>query len=212
LPLDAPLVTLGDINRGEWPEQFGKRPGTMLSYVMNNYWDTNYRAGQGGHFSFHYVVTSAGSTDATELSRIGWEAITPLEIDVVTSQDKAQIVSAPNEPGGAAQSSATPIEISSSKSMDGRQGSFLEIDDTNVLLETWKPAEDENGTILRFLDFGGTERTVSVRIPWMHLDHVWKTDAIERGQEAVPMTEDGQFHFVIHPHEIVTLRVVETRK
>ena len=24
-PLDAPLITLGDINRGEWPEEFGAR-------------------------------------------------------------------------------------------------------------------------------------------------------------------------------------------
>jgi len=77
MPLDVPLVTLGDINRGEWPEQFGKRPGTIFSYVMNNYWDTNYRARQGGHFRFHYVVTNAPSTNAQELSHTGWEGITP---------------------------------------------------------------------------------------------------------------------------------------
>ena len=59
MPLDASLVTLGDIDRGQWPESFGQRKGTIFSYVMNNYWDTNYRAGQGGHFSFHYVITSA---------------------------------------------------------------------------------------------------------------------------------------------------------
>jgi alpha-mannosidase len=50
MPLDASLVMLGDINRGEWPDTFGQRPGTVFSYIMNNYWDTNYRAEQGGHF------------------------------------------------------------------------------------------------------------------------------------------------------------------
>ena len=104
------------------------------------------------------------------------------------------------------------MEGNSSQKPGREQGSFLEITDPNVLLETWKPAEDGNGTILRFLDFGGTERTVSVRIPWLRLDHVWKTDAVERGQEALSMTEDGQFHFTIHPHEIVTMRIVGMRK
>jgi alpha-mannosidase len=92
--------------------------------------------------------------------------------------------------------------------MSAAEGSFLKMADSNLLLETWKPAEDGNGTILRFLDFGGTERTVSVQIPWLRLDHVWQTDALERGQESLPTGEDDQFHFTIHPHEIVTIRAV----
>ena len=87
-PLDAPLATFGDINRGEWPEQFVDRRGTIFSYIMNNYWDTNYRAGQGGHFRFHYILTSSSSTDVSALSRMGWEEVSPLELNVVTSQDK----------------------------------------------------------------------------------------------------------------------------
>jgi alpha-mannosidase len=51
-PLDASLFTLGDINRGSWPTGFGSRSGTIFSYVMNNYWDTNYRAAQGGNSVF----------------------------------------------------------------------------------------------------------------------------------------------------------------
>ena len=212
LPLDAPLVTLGDINRGAWPEQFGKRSGTIFSYVMNNYWNTNYRAGQGGHFSFHYVVTSAASTNAADLSRMGWEEITPLETDVVTTQDKAAARPVPDRQSEEGPSSLISMEGNSSQKLGREQGSFLEMTDPNVLLETWKPAEDGNGTILRFLDFAGTERTVSVRIPWLRLGHVWKTDAVERGQEALSMTDDSQFHFTIHPHEIVTIRIVGERK
>ena len=117
MPLDAPLVTLGDINRGDWPAEFGKRTGTIFSYVMNNYWFTNYRAGQGGHFRFRYVVTSAPSTDPVQLSRMGWEEMTPFETDEVTSQDKAL-----NQP----------------RPLDGKQGSFLDVQDPNLLLETWK--------------------------------------------------------------------------
>ncbi len=202
LPLDAPMITLGDINRGAWPEEFGQRPGNVFSYVMNNYWDTNYRAGQGGRFSFHYVITSAVSTNANDLSRMGWEEITPLETDLVTSQDKAIAHNDSTQP------STMAAEAGSQRSLDGKQGSFLEVNDPNVLLETWKPAEDGDGTILRFLDLGGAERAVNVRARALHLDRVTQTDAVERGATAVPLDGDGQFHFTIHPHEIVTLRMV----
>jgi alpha-mannosidase len=97
-------------------------------------------------------------------------------------------------------------------SLDGKQASFVVVGDPNILLETWKPAEDGNGTILRFLDLGGEERTVTVRTPYLHLENVWQTDAVERGQTAVPVVGDNEFHFTVHPHEIVTMRVVELRK
>ncbi len=187
MPLDAPLVTLGDINRGEWPTQFGKRPGTIFSYVMNNYWDTNYRAAQGGRFRFHYVITSAPSTNSSELSRLGWEGITPLETNVVTYQDKALNVPRP---------------------LDAKQNSFLDVRDPDLLLETWKPAEDGNGTILRFLDLGGLVRTVTVGTPLLKLEHAWKTNAVEQGQQQLVLDGKNSFQFVIHPNEIVTVRII----
>jgi alpha-mannosidase len=197
MPLDTSLVTLGDINRGEWPDQFGKRAGTVFSYVMNNYWDTNYRAAQGGHFQFHYIVTSAPSVDAPSLSRMGWEEITPLELDTVTSQDKAL--------SPASQSS--PDAIASHATLDGKQASFLNVADPNLLLETWKASEDGNGTILRFLDLGGVERTVTVQAPMLELKQATLTDAVERDQ--APLTLDGQhgFKFTIRHNQIVTIRL-----
>ncbi|MEO6966467.1 MAG: glycoside hydrolase family 38 C-terminal domain-containing protein, partial [Acidobacteriaceae bacterium] len=186
MPLDVPLVTLGDINRGQWPAQFGDRQGNIFSYVMNNYWDTNYRAGQGGHFRFRYVVTSAATTDDTALSRMGWEEATTLEDNIVTSQDKAQNVT---------------------RALNGKQESFLSVDDPNLLLETWKPAEDGDGTIMRFLDLGGSDRTVTVHTPLFDLSKVWQTDAVERNQtELQRMGTDG-FQFTVHPHQIVTVRL-----
>jgi hypothetical protein len=206
LPLDAQLVTLGDINRGLWPEQFGHRAGTIFSYIMNNYWDTNYRAEQGGHFQFHYVFTSASATDAAALSRMGWEEITPLEQNVVTTQDKAVNLS-----GNEAQASA-PVGPGSLAGLSGKGDSFLSVSDPGVLLDTWKPAEDGNGAILRFLDFAGTERTVTVRTPWLHLSQVTQTDAVENGATPLTLAGDQQFQFALHPHEIVTIRAVAKPK
>ena len=89
MPLDASLVTLGDINRGEWPSGLGDRQGTVFSYIMNNYWWTNYRASQGGECRFRYVITSAPESNQADLSRQGWEEATPLEVDEVTRSDRA---------------------------------------------------------------------------------------------------------------------------
>ena len=187
MPLDASLVTLGDINRGAWPTQFGKRPGTIFSYVMNNYWFTNYAAGQGGHFRFRYIVTSASSINAPELSRMGWEEMTPLEADEVTRWDRA---SAPPPP------------------LNGTQDSFLHVQDPNLLLETWKPAEDGRGTVLRFLDLGGTTRTATVQTSLLHLSEAWQTDAVERVEKRLSLLSNQSFEFAVHPHEIVTIRIL----
>ena len=56
--VDAPLITLGDINRGLWPESVRIDTASVFSYVMNNYWYTDTPAQQGGRFTFRYALTS----------------------------------------------------------------------------------------------------------------------------------------------------------
>jgi len=186
MPLDTPLVTLGDINRGAWPTQFGQRTGSIFAYAMNNYWHTNYRAAQGGNFHFRYIITSGPSTDAAALSRIGWEEVTPFEVDEIRSQDKALDLPRP---------------------LDGKQASFLIVDDPNLLLDTWKPAEDGDGTILRLIDLGGISRTVTVTTPLLAVTNAFKTDAVERNQQPLATHGSNGFQVEVHPHEIVTVRL-----
>lgn len=186
LPLGVPLVSLGDIDRGQWLDSFGERRATIFSFAMNNYWEDNYLSSQGGHFHFRYVITSAPSTNEGQLSRLGWEEATPLESDEITHQDKA---------------------LDQPRSLGGVQGSFIEIDDSNILLDTLKPAEDQKGTILRFLDLGGPTRSVSVRLPNFHFLSAWQTDAVERNQSQLPSKDGHEFTVMVHPHEIVTVRI-----
>src|ERR1700735_374545 len=74
-------------------------------------------------------------------------------------------------------------------------------------METWKSAEDGDGTILRFLDFGGTTRTVTVQTSLLQIDQVWQTDAVERNGKQLSPAGNGSFQFTIHPHEILTIRL-----
>ena len=187
LPIDVPLITLGDIDRGHWLDSFGERRATVFSFAMNNYWEDNYVGKQGGHFNFRYIITSAPSTSDGQLSRLGWEEATPLEFDEITREDKA---------------------LTQPRSLDGVQGSFIEINDPNVLLDTLKPAEDQEGTILRFLDLGGgPTRSISVRLPAFHFASAWQTDAVERNQRQLPSKDGHEFTVVVHPREIVTVRI-----
>lgn len=187
MPLDAPLVTLGDIFRGSWPSQFGDRPGTIFSYAMNNYWSTNYDAEQGGPVTLRYVITSAPAADETALSRMGWEEATPLELDEVTTQDKA-----------------VPV----SKDVDAVPASFLTVDDPALLVEDWKPAEDGNGTILRLLDLGGPPREVVMRTSQFELSRAIQTDAVERDQKDLKLDGVHAFQVSVHPHQILTIRLI----
>jgi alpha-mannosidase len=186
LPLDASMATFGDIARGTWPTKFGDRKGTVFSYIMNNYWDTNYVAGQGGDFTFRYVVTSGNDITPVDLSRLGWEEMTPLEIDEIVSQDKA---------------------INAPQPLNGKDGSFLEVSDPNVVLNTWKHAENGEGTILRFLNMGGDSGEVKVTTSLLDVKSAWLCNAMEANQQQLSNVNLHGFSFLIKPHQIITVRV-----
>jgi alpha-mannosidase len=118
------------------------QPSTPMQ--MNNYWDTNYRAGQGGAFTFRYVVTSADRLDPAALTRMGWESMQAVSLDHVIDQDKVGDPDKPLPPTGA---------------------SFLDVSSPNVVLVTWKLGEDRKGTILRLAATAGQATDTSISLP-----------------------------------------------
>jgi hypothetical protein len=188
VPVDAHLVTLGDIVRGSWPKEFGNRKGTVFSYLMSNYWETNWPAGQGGDYTFRYAVTSGRNLSAGTLSRVGWEEMSPLEVNEIKSQDKA---------------------INPPRPLDSVESSFLQIDQPNVVLVTWKRAEDDQGTILRFVEVDGQRGAVGVNVPILNLQSGWICNAMEKNQRLLTVS-GHRLEFEIKPFEIVTIRVQGT--
>jgi alpha-mannosidase len=185
VPVDTPLMTLGDINRGVWPETFAPKRATIFSYVYNNYWHTNFRADQGGEATFRYVITSASALAPQDLAKLGRAAMTPLETDEVIDQDKVGNPTRPLEP--------TPT-------------SFLEVQGSGVVAENWKAAEDGNGTVLRLLETAGAESSVTVRFPLLRLQHAWLCTAMEDEIKEVRIG-GSSLQITLKPHEIVTLRI-----
>ncbi len=185
VPLDAPLACFGDINRGEWPKNFRPRSSTLFSYAMNNYWFVNYRAGQGGDFTFRYTLTSADHLDPASLSRVGWESMEPVELDRVVKQDK---IGDPDRP------------------LPASGMSFLTISAPNVVLVTWKMAEDSHGTILRLKETAGHDTEATIRIFGKDNYSVSLCDAVEDTLRSLPVAQN-QFRVQFHPNEVLTIRV-----
>jgi alpha-mannosidase len=53
---DIPLVQVNGINTGRWQRSLPCSNGLVMSWVMNNYWFTNFPAAQGGGFSWRYSL------------------------------------------------------------------------------------------------------------------------------------------------------------
>lgn len=186
VPLDAPLASFGDINRGKWPGEFLPQTGTIFSYAMNNYWDTNYRAGQGGNFSFRYVVTSGPKLDGSALTRLGMDEMRPVELNHVVEQDKAGDPSRPLPPTG--------------------EG-FLETSGRNVALITWKQADDGKGTIMRLVETAGQVSETIVHFFRPNIIAARLCSGVEDDGANLPI-DGNSIHLSFQPFEVQTVRVI----
>lgn len=179
IPIDAPLVSFGDIVRGLWPRDFAPRSGTIFSWVMNNYWNTNFLPWQGGGFDFRYVVTSGRDLDPTDLTRLGWNSMTPIEA--------AQL--------GANATVASPIAA----------GSLLTVSAPNVAVTSWKLAENGQGSILRLQETAGKPTTVKISSHAFVIQKAWSCNLLEDDQAAMQVNDGVQLE--LKPFGIATLRL-----
>jgi alpha-mannosidase len=85
---DAPLFTLGDVVRGTWPSH-ARASATLLSWVMNNYWDTNHPAQQRvAELELRYAFAPLREWDPTAATRLGLRWQRPTLHSVIQPHDK----------------------------------------------------------------------------------------------------------------------------
>jgi alpha-mannosidase len=58
----VPLMQFGEINLGKFRYQAEVKQPHIYSWVMNNYWTTNFKASQEGEFKWQYHLTSGATT------------------------------------------------------------------------------------------------------------------------------------------------------
>ncbi len=139
--VDAPLVQMGAIrtdvpapNSTEgWLKHIETSP-KLFSYVMNNYWETNYKADQSGLVTFRYSIQPhLGVYVQSQAARFGVERCQPL-------------IAIPAKPDG-------PPALAS----------LLKLDSPGVMVTSLKPSRDRKAWIVRLYAVSGKPETVRLR-------------------------------------------------
>ncbi|HEX9970600.1 MAG TPA: hypothetical protein VGD14_00880, partial [bacterium] len=92
-PIDAPMIEVGDLRADATVSGWVRKlepSQTIYSYVMNNYWETNYKAEQPGITRFHYSIFPHGQFNQIKAEQFGTEQSQPL-IPVAVQKDTPQI-------------------------------------------------------------------------------------------------------------------------
>ncbi|HTK80775.1 MAG TPA: glycoside hydrolase family 38 C-terminal domain-containing protein [Bacteroidota bacterium] len=80
ITLDAPLVEMGAIQaESPWLKSLQPSP-VFYSYVMNNYWHTNYKADQEGIVRFRYAICPHAAFDPAATTRLSRELSQPFVV------------------------------------------------------------------------------------------------------------------------------------
>jgi hypothetical protein len=135
---DAPLVCFQDVNRGKWPTKLPLVTGHLYSYAMNNYWHTNYKAGQDGQQAFRFAITSRAKADNVASARFGEAVASPLTAVVVKANPHGPLPAGPT--------------------------SLISVAEPNVLVLGTKLPDQGNGLIVRLWELAGQQTDAHLRL------------------------------------------------
>lgn len=184
---DAPLVTFVDINRGKWLSHLDVTNGHVYSYVMNNYWFTNYRAAQGGRLTFRYSITSGSQLHHEQLAAFDADTRTPVFAYPFMSTFSARI-------------------SQRDRRLDPGSGSLLELDAPNLQMVVLKAAEDGDGSILRFLETAGRSGQVELKSPILPIQEAYLSNGVEVNQRPLAATPQS-VTIPYEPNRFTTVRL-----
>jgi len=135
---DIPLVHFGDINIGRYYYRLNPKTNHIYSWVLNNYWVTNFKASQQGELKWSYSFTS--SEDASDMfaTRFGKGERVPLLSRVLMPSSEAD---------------GSPLE----------SRSLIDIAVPNLLLVNTTPSMDGKGIVLHLREVEGSEASLDVQ-------------------------------------------------
>jgi hypothetical protein len=183
---DIPLFCVGDVVRGRWPKQADLTGGKIYSYVLNNYWHTNYKASQGGALAWSYRLTSDREIDKARAYRTGWEVRRPLYAHRISFQD----FRVPKAPYAAASG-----------------GCLASVGPETVALTTMKGARLGEGFVLRLQGLVAEPQMAFLSIPGVAIKRAWVTDLLEQDVTELPVEADGRLRVPVGGWGLTTVRV-----
>jgi hypothetical protein len=184
-PLEAPLVILSDFNIYKWADALDFDKGHLYSLPINNYWHTNFRAGQRGEIPVRYRLNSyAGDHDPIRDTQFAWQPFYPLL--------------------------TTWLESSTSRGRSRSDGSLISIEGDPVVISCIKVSEAKDAIIVRLLEMRGkpSRCRLSFNLPRRRsIARAFAASVLEEPREDLPI--DGNSMSVeLRPNEIFTLGVV----
>jgi glycosyl hydrolase family 38 len=132
---DTPLHQFGGINTGHFYYRHQPENQQIYSWVLNNYWTTNFKASQEGEMRWKYSISSSADTSNANASRFGWGKRIPFLSRVL--------------PAG-------------NKKADIFSQSLLQIDHPNILLISARPSLDGKGIILHLRETQGERAEIGL--------------------------------------------------
>jgi hypothetical protein len=135
---DIPLVHLGDINIGRYYYRLKPETNHIYSWVLNNYWVTNFKASQQGELRWSYSITSSDDPSDMFATRFGKGERTPLLSRIM-------------------------MPSAGSESTELHSKSLLDLAVPNLLLVNATPSLDGKGIILHLREVEGDHAILDVR-------------------------------------------------
>ena len=165
---------------------FSMDNGTLFSYVLNNYWFTNYQWLQSGDYSLRYAFTS-GRRAAPDLRlRQALEIAHPLR-----AYNTGQILLEPQS------------RISGGKRYSC---SILDIAPEQVYCVTIKGAEDGRGFICRLLNLADYTVPVTVSSEILKISGAMECNGDESDIGNLSL-DQGKYRLSLGPHQLATVRL-----
>ncbi len=135
---DIPLVHFGDFNIGRYYYHLQPKTNHIYSWVLNNYWVTNFKASQQGELRWSYAITSSDDNSNVFATKFGWSQTVPLHSRIISAKAKA---------GSIKQKSRTLIDI----------------DIPNLVLVNACPSVEGRGVVLHVREIEGDHAILDIR-------------------------------------------------
>jgi len=137
---DILLAHLGDLNIGKFQPVSSPTHPHVYSWVLNNYWVTNFKAYQEGELKWSYFITSSKETSNSAASTFARGSIVPIPGRVF--------------PAGARKNEKrTHVPFADS---------LLNLSSPNVLLVSSEPAQEGDGIILHLRELDGKPAKINL--------------------------------------------------
>lgn len=120
----VPLFMMGELLNDPYRIEHKHDKAHVFSWVMNNYWTTNFRASQEGEFKWTYALTSTSDTSNACASEFGWGNRVPFYARVM------------------------PASSAAGSEENARSRSFFSVENGNVLMTSCSPSTKEEGAVM----------------------------------------------------------------